>query len=237
MRIRVLSDLHREFGPMDLPDVAADLVILAGDIDRGTKGVAWPRKRFPETPVLYIAGNHEFYGERIDRFHEKLREAAKDSNVVILENETDELSGYRFFGATLWTDFALLGDRQSSMLAPGEKHTGMNDYRKIRRHDTSKLQPKHTALLHADSRLALTQFLEAGDRATSVVVTHHGPSLNSLPSRKHNDLVSAAYASHLDELIIERGPALDTWPYSRSPRLHDWSHANPKQRSRLPDSR
>jgi len=208
MRIRVLSDLHREFGPVDLPDVAADLVILAGDTDRGTKGVVWARKRFPETSVLYIAGNHEFYGERIGRLHEKLREAARDSNVVILENETYELNGYRFFGATLWTDFALLGDRQSPMLSAGEKHAGMNDYRKIRRHDTSKLQPKHTALLHADSRLALTQFLEAGDRAKSVVITHHARSINSLPARKHADLVSAAYASHLDELIIERGPAL-----------------------------
>lgn len=52
MRIRVLSDLHREFGPVELPDVVADIVILAGDTDRGTKGVIWARKRFPETPVL-----------------------------------------------------------------------------------------------------------------------------------------------------------------------------------------
>ena len=31
MRIRVLSDLHRKFGPFDLPDVVADVVVLAGD--------------------------------------------------------------------------------------------------------------------------------------------------------------------------------------------------------------
>lgn len=70
MRIRILSDLHREFGPVDLPDVTADVVILAGDTDRGTKGVVWARKRFPETPILYIPGNYEFYGERIGRLHE-----------------------------------------------------------------------------------------------------------------------------------------------------------------------
>ena len=93
MRIRVLSDLHREFGPIKLPDVAADVVVLAGDIDRGARGVTWARIRFPDTPVLYVAGNHEFYDERIGRLHEKLREAAAGSNVHILENETLELGG------------------------------------------------------------------------------------------------------------------------------------------------
>lgn len=110
MRLRILSDLHREFGHVNLPEVPADVVVLAGDIDRGTKGVAWARQAFPGVPVLYVAGNHEHYGERIGRLHEKLREAAGGSNVVILENQMYELCGYRFFGATLWTDFALLGD-------------------------------------------------------------------------------------------------------------------------------
>ncbi len=208
MRIRILSDLHREFGPVDLPNVAADVVVLAGDIDRGTKGVMWARQKFTDMPLLYVAGNHEHYDERIGRLHEKLRNAAAGSNVVILENQTYELNGYRFFGATLWTDFALLGDRQSSMLQAGEKGTGMNDYRKIRRHDTSRLQPKHTLLLHAESRLALTQFLAGGDRGKSVVITHHAPSLKSLPARKHTDLIGAAYASNLEDLITEQGPAL-----------------------------
>jgi Icc-related predicted phosphoesterase len=208
MRIRVLSDLHREFGHVPLPDAAADVVVLAGDIDRGTKGIAWARQAFPDVPVLYVAGNHEYYGERIGRLHEKLREAAAGSNVRILENETFELDGYRFFGATLWTDFGLFDDRQSAMLAAGAKGTGMNDYRKIRRRDTGKLQPTHTAMLHADSRLALTQFLASGDRARSVVVTHHAPSIQSVATGKETDLISAAYVSRMDDFIAEYGPAL-----------------------------
>jgi predicted phosphohydrolase len=207
MRIRILSDLHREFGTVALPDVAADSV-LAGDIDRGVKGVAWAPTRFPETPVLYIAGNHEFYDERIGRLHEKFREAAAGSNITILENETYEWNGYRFFGATLWSDFAPLGDRQSAMLAAGDRDRGMNDYRKIRRADAGKLQPKHTALLHADSRLALTKFLSAVDRTKSVVITHHAPSIRSAMSGTQNDLITAAYASDMEELINTQGPAL-----------------------------
>jgi len=174
----------------------------------GTKGVVWARKRFRETPVLYVAGNHEFYNERIGRLHEKLREAAAGSNVIILENDTLELDGFRFFGATLWTDFNLFGDRHSAMAAAGDRYTGMNDYRKIRQQDVTKLKPMHTALIHADTLIALTKFLTTGDRARSIVITHHAPSLQSLPARKHTETISAAYASNLNELIETQGPAL-----------------------------
>jgi predicted phosphodiesterase len=208
MRICVLSDLHREFGQTPLPVVDADVIVLAGDIDRGTRGIAWARVTFPGVPVLYVAGNHEHYGERIGRLHEKLRDAAAASNVHILENETFELNGYRFFGATLWTDFSLVGDRTTAMFAAGCRDKGMNDYRKIRRKDGGRLHPKHTAMLHADSRLKLVQFLGAGDRTRSIVITHHAPSIRSLPESKHADPISAAYASNLEDLIIERGPAL-----------------------------
>jgi len=208
VRIRVLSDLHREFGHVPLPEVAADVVVLAGDIDRGTKGVAWARQTFPETPVLYVAGNHEHYDERIGRLHEKLREAAAGSNVHILENDAFELQGYRFFGTTLWTDFNLFGDPPSAMMTAGAKGSGMNDFRKVRRLDTGKFHPKHAVLLHAEARLRLSQFLASDDRARSVVITHHAPSIRSVPAARINDLISAAYASNLDDLILSQGPKL-----------------------------
>jgi len=42
VRLRILSDLHIECFQegRDLPDVAADVVILAGDIHRTTEGLA-----------------------------------------------------------------------------------------------------------------------------------------------------------------------------------------------------
>ena len=60
MRIRVLSDLHREFGTVDLPDFAAAVVVLAGDIDLGIKDVLSARQAFPGLPVHWVAGNHEY---------------------------------------------------------------------------------------------------------------------------------------------------------------------------------
>lgn len=59
VRIRVLSDLHREMGTVDLPDAAA-VVVLADDIDHGSKGVGWARQAFPCSAVLHVAGNCEY---------------------------------------------------------------------------------------------------------------------------------------------------------------------------------
>jgi hypothetical protein len=50
--------------------------------------------------------------ESTARLNEELKKAAPSSTAIILENETLELDGYRFFGATLWTDFNLLDDEQ-----------------------------------------------------------------------------------------------------------------------------
>ena len=64
MRLRVLSDLHLEHHDEGrvLPHVEADVIILAGDIHAGTQGLHWAAAQFANTPVLYVPGNHEFYG-------------------------------------------------------------------------------------------------------------------------------------------------------------------------------
>jgi hypothetical protein len=41
MRIRILSDLHQEFGEADVPEVACDCVVLAGDVSTKLDGVRW----------------------------------------------------------------------------------------------------------------------------------------------------------------------------------------------------
>lgn len=87
MRIRLYSDLHLEFGPFDPPSSEdVDVVILAGDIDVKGRGIPFA-KRFP-CPVVYVPGNHEYYGCAIPRLTEKLKEAAKSSNVHVLEGDS-----------------------------------------------------------------------------------------------------------------------------------------------------
>ena len=62
LRIRYMSDLHLEFSDFTPPPLEADIVMLAGDIHTGTESLDWAARSFPETPVLYLPGNHEYYG-------------------------------------------------------------------------------------------------------------------------------------------------------------------------------
>ena len=41
-----------------------------------------------------------------------------------------------------------------------------------------------------------------------MVITHHAPSIGSVPRDFHRNPVSAAYASNLDELVEQSGAAL-----------------------------
>ncbi|GAB1537707.1 hypothetical protein NUACC21_03600 [Scytonema sp. NUACC21] len=62
MKIQILSDLHLEFQPFHIPHTDADVFVLAGDINLGKKGVAWAVENIPSKPVIYVLGNHEYYG-------------------------------------------------------------------------------------------------------------------------------------------------------------------------------
>jgi len=159
MRIRVLSDLHLEFRPLELSEVPADVVVLAGDTAPGPMGVRWARERFPRTPVVYVAGNHEAYGHSLPSLYELLRREAAGSTVHVLEEEAVELDGVEFLGCTLWTDQALFGD---PVATGGHLEAGMNDYRVVwstARGERWTAADARSA--HARSRAWLEQRLEA----------------------------------------------------------------------------
>jgi len=67
VQIRVLSDLHNEFASFVPPKVGADVTVLAGDTDIGKRGVGWAAAAFAGWPVIYVAGNHEYYGRAIPK--------------------------------------------------------------------------------------------------------------------------------------------------------------------------
>jgi predicted phosphohydrolase len=158
-------------------------------------------------PVIYICGNHEFYGEKLPALTKRLREAAEGTNVHVLENGVLTIGGIHFFACTLWTDLALHGDLYGGVL---EAATAMNDYKRIRTsgQNLRHLAPRDTRRLHMASLEAMRQFLALHDPAHSVIVTHHAPSARSLPESRQLDPVSCAYASRLDGFIEEHQPRL-----------------------------
>jgi Icc-related predicted phosphoesterase len=100
----------------------------------------------------------------------------------------------------------LLGDQYASSIAAADT---MNDYRLIRLSKTyRRLSPSDTKGWHYKSVRKLREFLVSGDPARTIVVTHHAPSIRSIVDRYRVNPVSAAFASNLDELILEHHPWL-----------------------------
>ena len=93
MRLRILSDLHLEFHDWTPPTVDADAVVLAGDIDVGVDGLTWARQNFASLPVVYVPGNHEFYGKRWERALASLRDVARRLDIALLDGDEAIIDG------------------------------------------------------------------------------------------------------------------------------------------------
>ena len=61
---------------------------------------------------------------------------------------------------------------------------------------------------HLASKGWLSRTLNEHTDGTRVVITHHAPSARSIPEKYVGDILSAAYASDLDEFVGESGAKL-----------------------------
>ena len=221
VKILVLSDIHLELGtsltlPSGLTRDAFDVVVLAGDIHSpGHKAVHWAQREstFGGKPVILVPGNHEFYGQVMTTELAEMKKAAAASNVHLLDRDYVVIDGVRFLGCILWTDFQL-PVRQSSgeleidvgraLLDAGRR---MNDFRLIEVLSTSKshpfrelrrqLQASDTLAMHWTDRDWLRRQLAQLFDGTTVVVTHHAPSIASVAERYAADRLTPAFVSDL----------------------------------------
>jgi predicted phosphodiesterase len=218
----VLADLHLELTrgwDLPAPDErpAYDVLVVAGDLLPGMhRGVRWLRERVTDRPVIYISGNHEAYGQDIDRTIEKAREAAAGSNVHVLENNTVTIDGTTFIGCCFWSDFDLFGDAEYAMMNAAET---MNDYRKIRvQQYTRRLRPLHTLQKHKESRDFIARELRKPKTGPRVVVTHHGPHPSAVRRGFERDITSAAYTSDASDLMAM---GVDAWIHGHTHETYD----------------
>lgn len=219
MRLHVLSDLHLEQGPFAPTDVDADAVVLAGDVATGTRGVEWARGWAGDRPVLYVAGNHEFYGHETPGLIAQLRRAAAGSSVQVLENDEVTLGGVRFLGCTLWSDFEFDGpQRRCESMRLCERV--VNDYRQIQFGPEARgLAPRDTLTLHLASRRWLAARLAQPHDGPTVVITHHSPLIQTRPAAAVLRALAGAFASDVTDLMGEGRAAL--WIYGHTHRPAD----------------
>jgi predicted phosphodiesterase len=211
-RVRVMSDLHLEFGPLELEPAGEDVLVLAGDVGVSTEGAVWAADYAHRAgvPVVMVAGNHEFYrndayphgtvGERLAGLRET---AARNPGLTFMENDVESAAGLVFAGCTLWTDYALGGDPVAGALAA---LCGINDHQLILHEWKKRFLPEHALARHHRARKFLAH--AAAQDFPDVVVTHHLPSAASIAAEYLNNPLNCAYASHLDDLVACSGAAL-----------------------------
>lgn len=219
MKIGIASDLHLEFGQLDVEIPFADVMILAGDIlvaddlfSGGRKNEVYEEfaRRVNDNAnyIVYVPGNHEFYHSEYNEAIDKLKEFCERFGFIWLDNQEVTLDGQHFLGATLWTDCGHAEQRAFI-------RARMNDYRVIHYGDRL-LQVQDTMNMHADS----VRFIYERSWSTSIVVTHHLPSFKSIDEQFKYDGhgINNAYATDLEDLIELRQPALWVHGHSHSPK-------------------
>ncbi len=197
MHIHLLSDLHNEFRPFTPEVLNADVVILAGDIDVKTRGVEWAKQAF-SGPVLYVPGNHEYYGGHLSRSLEKMR-SAQSEQVRVLDRDEVVIAGVRFLGATMWTDFAATGNPS---IASFSAQNAMNDFRQIRTENYRRIRPADLVEQAIKTRDWLRARLAQPFAGHTVVITHHAPVLRSLQGNPQaGGHLDAAFANQWEDLL------------------------------------
>jgi len=220
MRLQILSDVHLEFGDYEPEQPNVDAVILAGDVHVRRNAVPWIKKHFYDRPVVYVAGNHEFYGSSVSGLFRDLRSATEGSNICVLENESVQIGDVTFLGCTLWTDFQLWPIPTAAKLAA---ENAMSDFNLIRA-EKDRFKPEDSVKLHKESVRWLKEALGQCNPAKTVVVTHHAPSEKSIPPYHAGSILNAAFASALDEFVEKSGVPL--WIHGHTHHCVDYKIGN-----------
>jgi len=192
LRLHILSDLHLSLQGLSLPDIQADVTILAGDIARPLAAMEWAASQL-QRPVLYVAGNHEFYGGDIVGRRAELARTAASCGIHLLDQQAMEIGGVRFLGTTLWTDFELFGTELRD-LAMERSAEFMRDFQVIRNGDGSRFTPQDSVALFREQYAWLDARLDEPHDGPTVVITHHAPNMRSVHPRFAESRVSAGFS-------------------------------------------
>jgi len=211
MKIAICSDVHLEFGQLELKNTeGAEVLILGGDIlvaedlnrhpgDSGPYAAMNSHRyinaqryrdfldmvnyEFPN--VIYLAGNHEFYGGKWNKTLEVLRSYMENyKNIHFLERDCLTVNDVTFIGHIL--------------------------------------RPTNTVSRHVQTRGYIRSVIEGNHDKKYVVCTHHAPSFASIPPEyRGQHLMNGAYASKLEEFILDH-PQIKLWTHGHT---HDpWDY-------------
>lgn len=176
--------------------------------------------------VIYVAGNHEYYScNPFDKnvTMQTIDQQARNilpSNVEYIgdENRSIVIGRYVFICSTLWAEGS------SNPLHALDIKSSLNDFVAIPHFTYEDMVQKFQSnvewireeLEHFDEQSVYND-LESFP-ICAAVITHHGPSLQSIHPRFRNSTINGAFCSDLD-WIIHKYPFIDYW-------VHGHTHAS-----------
>jgi len=215
LRLAIVSDIHVECAPWEPRRVDADVIVLGGDIATTPEAyravVEDVHERNPDARIFCLLGNHEFYGLDLATAPAAYAKALTMPGVDLLDCGAVTIDGWRFAGATMWSDLSDPLDAETA-------RQRMNDYRMIRNRGPL-LTPKTTTQVFRRAVAFIRHEMEDHPGGRTVVLTHHAPSFHSAGPHGHDDL-TPAYCSGLNWLIRTHGPAL--WIHGHTHSVEDY---------------
>jgi len=203
MKIRVTSDLHFEFfgdfHPVidEMDATGIEVLIIAGDLctkPQHEEMLTSLSEKFPQ--VIFVLGNHDYYRSSLREVHRNLvAVSTKLKNVQWLHNTKVEIGGHRFLGTPLWF-------RDDPMNPIYEKL--LNDFSQIDRFRN---------WVYKENKRSL-KFLEGAIEPGDIVITHHAPTMKSVPERYLMEPLNRFFVCDMESLI--RGLEPRVWVHGHT---------------------
>jgi UDP-2,3-diacylglucosamine pyrophosphatase LpxH len=246
INIDYMSDLHMEINGnvaeqiMIPKGTSDDVLILDGDItcyryfdpnrtDSESRGM---RKRFAKfihekcghyKKIIYIPGNHEYYGFYMDGADEWFQRQIEmiDSRLEVFNNKSYVNEKFTIIGSTFWVGFHDgLADPWMELIKRSVEN-GMNDFRLIRPELDSKspITADHVQEIHRKSFDFIKTCAELHDTDTPLIVaTHHAPCMMSHSNARFGDNdLKYGYITEYGDWICDS--KIDHW-------IHGHTHHN-----------
>ncbi|MGB5982042.1 MAG: metallophosphoesterase [Nonlabens sp.] len=213
MIIQYASDIHIEhvsnrlFLSENPLRPVAEVLVLAGDImplremDDHKDFVQFLADHWKT--VVWVPGNHEFYGMEIEKSKINGVEKIKP-NVLLCNCAVVEIDDISIVTATLWGKI--------SHVNKFLMEKSLNDFEKISYNGKPLTVNKFNALHTADKDFLKSSLTEISNNKRKVIaVTHHVPTLKNYPSKYNDNPLNEAFVSNFESTVNDVLPSY--WIY------------------------
>lgn len=218
MKVALHSDLHLEGNkpPEDFLVISDyDVLVLAGDIvsSRTVGRLMAIKEAADNKPVIYVPGNHEYYGSGFDEVEASLRNACEVLGFIYANNTVVRLNNkVSFICSTGWSTL----ESFTEFTEEEKKHeveNGVADFRMIADHTVDKMISRGKRDLNFIEKSLLVTKQEHPDDIV-VVVTHFAPTEAHGNERFAPSPLSSYFSNKLEDIMYEHEPHY--WMYGHT---------------------